>query len=363
MNKYTSNRVKTKDKEALSEDRYDYLGLNQAEPNLGYPGEKIGGIPLSENYYKLITIDGGNLMDRYWVTEAPAILSNGLSIYDEGILVGTADSISKINFEGDFIKATAAGSISTVTFGPPVGNEGRVVFANNSGSFSLSDKLLFDSSVGILTVSNRFDVGVGGTIFTVKNFNVGINTTNPIERLHVNGNAFIDGLLTAKNIDISSGIVSFTTLNTVYLKDSNDSTGNPNQILASTGVGVSWVDGGKVDGSWTNNVGVRTDNVTYTNNTGALLYVSATPGIDRIAENLTEIQLAGSFSIAEVDGIEVARTRDNGTANADFLFMNVDFLVPNGSNYNVKVYNSTGSQWISSITTYSWSEMQFGISF
>ena len=363
MTKYTSNRVKTTDKEALNQDRYDYLGLNQAEPNLGYPGEKIGGIPLSENYYKLITIDGGNLMDRYWVTESPAILSNGLSVYDEGILVGTADSISKINFQGDFIKATAAGSISTVTFGPPDGNEGRVVFADNIGSFSLSDKLLFDSSVGILTVNNRFDVGVGGTIFTVKNFNVGINTTNPIERLHVNGNAFIDGLLEAKTIDISSGIVSFTTLNTVYLKDSNDSTGNPNQILASTGVGVSWVDGGKVNGSWTNNVGVRTDNVTYTNNTGSLLYVSATPGLDRAALNLLTNQTAGSFAIAEVDGIEVARTRDNGTFAADFVFLNVKFFVPNGSSYIVKVYNNVGTQWISSCTTYSWSEFQFGISF
>jgi hypothetical protein len=331
--------------------------LEQSEPNLGYPGEKIGGLPLSQNYYKLITIDGGSLMDRYWVTESPATLSNGLSIYNEDVLVGSADSVSKLNFQGDLIQASSSGSISTVTFGPAAGNDGRVVFVDGSGSFALSDKLLFNSSSGILNVTEGFDVGTGGTIFTVKNFNVGINTSNPTERLHVNGNVLIDGTLEVENL--VSVAATFTTVKTTYLKDINDSTGNTTQILSSTGAGVSWTNSPKADGSWTNNAGIRTDNVTYTNTTGSLLYVSATPGIDRDGEGLSSTQVAGSYSIAEVGGIEVARTRDNGTANTEFVFLNVKFFVPNGSSYNVKVYNKTGTQWISAITTYSWSEFQF----
>jgi hypothetical protein len=357
MPNYFSKKVKTTPNSGLSTDRHLFLNLEQAEPNLGYPGEKTVGIPLSENYYKLITIDGGTLSDRYWLKEPPASFSaNGISIYDENILVGTADSVSKINFKGDFIKVTASGSISTVTFGPPEGSEGRVVFADGNGSFSLSDKLLFNSSSGILTVRNQLDVGVGGTIFTVKDYNVGINVSNPTERLHVNGNALIDGSLKTKTIN--SGIGTFTTIKTTYLIDSNNSIGSANQILSSTGDGVLWVDKG-IGGSWTDNVSTKTHNVTYTNNTGSLLYVSATPGIDRDARGLTAGQIAGSYAIAEVNGIEVARTRDNGTANTEFLFLNVKFFVPNGSSYIVKVYNTTGTQWLSNITTYSWSEFKF----
>ena len=360
MQKYLSQKLKTTPNSGLSSDRHLYIGLEQAEPNLGYPGEKSSSIPLSENYYKLITIDGANLMDRYWVIESPAKLTNGLSIYDENVLVGTASSVSKLNFNGDFIEATASGgSISTITFGPPAGNNGKVVFVNGSGSFSLSDKLLFNPSAGILTVNNRFDVGIGGTIFTVKDYNVGINTTNPTARLHVNGNVRIDGILEAENI-FSTGISTFATLSVTQLKDSNNSAGTLGQVLSSTGVGVSWANS-SVSGNWTNNVAIRTDNVTYTNTTGSLLYVSATPGIDRDAEGLSSVQVAGSYSIAEVDGIEVARTRDNGTANTEFLFLNAKFFVPNGSNYIVKVYNTIGTQWISSITTYSWSEFKFGL--
>jgi len=357
MPKYFSKKVKTTPNIGLSSNRHLFINLEQSEPNLGYPGEKIGGLPLSQNYYKLITIDGGSLMDRYWVTESPATLSNGLSIYNEDVLVGSADSVSKLNFQGDLIQASSSGSISTVTFGPAAGNDGRVVFVDGSGSFALSDKLLFNSSSGILTVTEGFDVGTGGTIFTVKNFNVGINTSNPTERLHVNGNVLIDGTLEVENL--VSVAATFTTVKTTYLKDINDSTGNTTQILSSTGAGVSWTNSPIADGSWTNNAGIRTDNVTYTNTTGSLLYVSATPGIDRNAEGLSESQVAGSYSIAEVGGIEVARTRDNGTVNAEFVFLNVKFFVPNGSSYNVKVYNPTGTQWISSITTYSWSEFQF----
>jgi hypothetical protein len=366
MPNYFSKKVKTTPNNKLSSDRNLFLNLEQAEPNLGYPGEKSGGIPLSQNYYKLVTTDSGTLNDRYWLTEPPANFSaNGISIYDENILVGTAGSVSKINFLGEFIRVTASGSISTVTFGPPEGNNGRVVFTDNNGNLSFSDKLLFNPLSGILTVGSQFDVGIGGTIFTIKNDNVGINVSNPSERLHVNGNVRITGLLQTQNINVNSGIATFTTIKTSYLRDSNNSIGSANQILSSTDNGLLWINKG-IGGSWIDNSGIRTDNVTYTNNTGSLLYVSATPGIDRIAENListgpaggSEI-VAGSYSIAEVDGIEVARTRDNGTFAAEFIFLNVKFFVPNGSSYVVKVYNTTGTQWLSSITTYAWSEFKF----
>ena len=283
---------------------------------------------------------------------------SGISIFEDRYLVEPANKINIINFKGSEITASASGNISTITAAINVSGStsGQVVFIENS-DFQTSQKLSFDPSVGILTTNNGINVGY---LFnsTINGVGIGMDYPSPTNKLQVNGNALITD--TIKSQYLFADTIAVSIAGASILQDSNGNTGNQNQVLSSTGIGVSWVDPiTDVSGTWGGLTGVRTDNVTYTNNTGALLYVSATPGIDRIAENLTAAQVAGSFSIAEVDGIEVARTRDNGTANADFVFLNVKFFVPNGSNYNVKVYNSTGSQWISSITTYSWTELEF----
>jgi hypothetical protein len=283
---------------------------------------------------------------------------SGISIFEDRYLVGSANKINIINFEGNVINASASGNISTITAAINVSGStsGQVVFIEN-GDFQTSQKLSFDPSVGILTTNNGINAGY---LFnsTINGVGIGIDYPYPTNKLQVNGNALITD--TIKSQYLFADTITINIAGASILQDSNGNTGNANQLLSSTGVGVSWVDPiTDVSGTWGGLTGVRTDNVTYTNNTGSLLYVSATPGIDRVARNLTPQQIAGSTSIAEVDGIEVARTRDNGTQNTEFLFMNVDFLVPIGSNYNVKVYTAEGSQWLSSITTYSWTELEF----
>jgi hypothetical protein len=280
---------------------------------------------------------------------------NGISIFKDGFLYGPANNINQINFSGNILSASASGNISTITATVNVSgsNLGEVVFTDTN-DFTTSTKLYFNSSVGILTVSDGIFVKdwFGATIN-----GVGIGRNYSSETLHVAGNALSTII---ESEDFNADILTVDTIKTTYLKDINDSTGNTTQILSSTGAGVSWTSiFNTISGQWGGQTGIRTDNVTYTNTTGSLLYVSATPGIDRNVEGLSKSQVAGSYSIAEVGGIEVARTRDNGTENSEFVFMNVDFFVPNGSSYNVKVYNKTGTQWISSITTYSWSEFQF----
>ena len=278
---------------------------------------------------------------------------NGISIFKDRFLSGPANSINQIYFKGNIINASASGNISTITCSVNVsGNYGELVFIENN-NFQTSQKLSFNPTVGILTTSAGIDVK---DWFISRTSGVGIGLGNPTEKLHVNGKALFSDIeyknFISDNLDVSN-------LTVTSIKDSNNSAGTLDQILSSTGVGVSWKSPLDISGTWGGQTGIRTDNVTYTNTTGSLLYVSATPGIDRDAEGLLEIEISGSYSIAEVDGIEVARTRDNGTANTEFLFMNVDFFVPNGSNYIVKVYNNTGTQWISSITTYAWSEFEF----
>jgi hypothetical protein len=355
MPNYFSKKVKTTPNNKLSSDRNLFLNLEQAEPNLGYPGEKSGGIPLSQNYYKLVTTDSGTLNDRYWINDdSDSLTVSGINIFKDNILVGTANSINAINFNGNAINASAAGNISTITVAIDSNFGVGVVFIDNN-NFSTSSKLSFSPSVGILTVSDG--LFVQDFFFSTIN-GVGIGSKYPSEKLYVDGNSIITNNTRPEYLISENGDIN--TIKTSYLRDSNNSTGSANQILSSTGAGVSWVSAiTDISGTWGGQTEIRTHNVTYTNNTGSLLYVSATPGIDRIAENLTPIQIAGSTSIAEVDGIEVARTRDNGTQNTEFLFLSVDFFVPAGSSYNVKVYTASGTQWLSSITTFSWSEFEF----
>ena len=111
--RYLSGRTKVTSFAGLHTDRHLYVHPGEVEPNLGYPGEK--SIPISNTYYRLVTIDGGGPYDRYWQAIPPATLVSGISIFDEGNLVGTANSVSKINFVGSAVSATASGSISTVT--------------------------------------------------------------------------------------------------------------------------------------------------------------------------------------------------------------------------------------------------------
>ena len=111
--RYLSGRTKVSSFAGLHTDRHLYVHPGEVEPSLGYPGEK--SIPISNTYYRLVTIDGAGPYDRYWQAIPPATLVSGISIFDEGNLVGTANSISKIDFVGAAISATASGSISTVT--------------------------------------------------------------------------------------------------------------------------------------------------------------------------------------------------------------------------------------------------------
>ena len=190
--RYLSGRVKVTNNAGLGTDRHLYLNPSDAEPNLGFPGEK--SIPLSGTYYRLITIPNGSVYDRYWQPDTPASLVNGISIFDEGVLVGTANSISKINFVGSAITATASGSISTVSVSPP-GEDKQILF-NKLGDFGAAPNLSYDYS------NNR----------------VGIGTTNPTQPLHIEGDFRLGGAVW----------------------DQHNIVGAAGSILISTGTGISW---------------------------------------------------------------------------------------------------------------------------
>lgn len=118
----------------------------------------------------------------------------------------------------------------------------------------------------------------------------------------------------------------------------------------------------------------RVHNTTYTNNSGKLIHVSATVGLDNgttgvaggVSQTITGTEVAGSNARAFIVSpsnvtTEVSNIRDNGAANTQYSFYNCRFFVPVGYDYYIRVYNSDDVQWTSGPLTFTWSELEFAL--
>ena len=225
MPKYLSGRVKRTPQGALSDDRYQYLGLEQAEPNLGDPTAALPSVPVGQQYQVVSIVNYPG--ERYWIQKSGGIIPGSISLFDEGSLVGTADSITQVDFRGNAINVVAdpyvdgvsTGVAGTVTVRPP-GDNGSVLF-KSSNDFATSANLVFDTTVGILTVGKGLDVGIGGTFFTVVPGTgyVGILTAAPTQELHLLGNFRLEE----------------------HLYDYSNSKGAQGNILSRGATGVEWI--------------------------------------------------------------------------------------------------------------------------
>ena len=178
--RYLSGRSKIIGFSGLSTDRHLYVESGQVEPNLGFPGEK--SLPVSSTYYKLITVPNGSTYDRYWQEDTPATLVNGISIFDEGTLVGTANTVSKLNFVGAAVTATASGTISTITvtpvsistLAPPNPRSGDLWWDSDEGELNVyyqdinsAQWVIANSGIGTTSGSGGGGGGAGGANVTV----------------------------------------------------------------------------------------------------------------------------------------------------------------------------------------------------
>jgi hypothetical protein len=265
MAKYLTGRENVREFSGLSTDRHLYLGLEEAEPNLGYPGEKP--LAVAERYYTLVTIDNGTTYDRYWTAAAPAEITGGISIYDEGNLVGTANSVSKINFVGRGVTATASGSISTITVqqtivtvseNPPIDNfpgdlwwdsvtgDLRIYYTDsdssqwvdaNGGSqinpwvySEITNGISTTSAVGIGTTSGDSYLTVGPVGYSSESI-----TANGLVK--INGNLSVGVVSTSDNLFIGSNKSLHLGINTFYKGLSPGSDGGVDLYFGPTGIG------------------------------------------------------------------------------------------------------------------------------
>ena len=102
MPKYLSGRQKLRASNRLTEDRYQYLGLDQAEPNLADPLTSPG-VP-SGTQYQLIAVAGYDGR-RYWVPVGGSVIPGAITVFDEGTPVSSASSITQMNFVGAAVTA------------------------------------------------------------------------------------------------------------------------------------------------------------------------------------------------------------------------------------------------------------------
>jgi sugar lactone lactonase YvrE len=103
-----------------------------------------------------------------WITAAPADAITGLTVRDEGTIVGGANSVSQFDFVGSNISVASTAGIATITI------------ADNLVGTALS--------VSGITTTGTLNVGTGGTIITTTTAgSVGIKTTNPQSTLDVRG--------------------------------------------------------------------------------------------------------------------------------------------------------------------------------
>jgi len=256
MGKLISGKVKRRLQTDITSDRYEYLGLDQAEPNLGDPlvgPSSIGAKPIPPGpQYILVSV--GNTGDRYWIPNQGGIIPGSISIFNEtsenNQLVGGLSSTTQLTLIGNSINAVGFlnndGSPApnvNVTVSPP-GNNGSVLF-KESNDFATSSNLVFNSSVGILTIGSGLNVGSGGTILSVSSIGIGIKTTNATQELDVNGDLRLRG--------------------TIY--DFNNQPGTVQQLLIKNSFGgLIWVNQSTI----TAGAGGTITNIQYHNSAGTV---------------------------------------------------------------------------------------------
>ena len=231
MTKYLSGRVKVRNYTGLTTDRYKYLGLDQAEPNLGNPIGSLPGVP-SGTQFQIVSVDS-RPGERFWVPIQGGLIPGSISVFEEGTLVGTLSSITQLNFVGSGIGVSASnlGIAATITVAPP-GVDNSVLF-KDSGDFATSTGLTFDDSTDLLSIGSALDINNGSRFRVTNTGLVGIGTTNPTQELHVIGDIRLTGTIV----------------------DQNNAAGNTGQVLVKNATGgLSFINQGSVQAGAGGNV-------------------------------------------------------------------------------------------------------------
>jgi len=182
---FQSKRIKRREKTDLAEDRYRYLSLDQAEPDLGDPlvgPSSIGAKPYPETGQAYILASFSNTgidTNRFWVPPSSltglglGLVPGALTIRDEGTLVGSANSFTVLNFVGAGVTVDFVGVAATE-------QTGIATIRINSAAEGSEGQFQYKGSDGFLEAVPEF-------FYYSQNGNIGIGTTIASEKFHVSG--------------------------------------------------------------------------------------------------------------------------------------------------------------------------------
>ena len=176
MAKYFSSSVlsgkrRKPPRERLDPQRYRYLGLEHAEPDLGDPTvgpSSEGANPVkSGDQYIVVAVDGFP-GERFWIPNQGGLIPGSISVFDETNLVGSLSSITQLDFLGAGVKATT----QTV----------KVSTLNLSGNFSFSKDQIV-TQIGNSGVSGAVEFSTTSSgIVTLTNVTGSFNTSGELQQ-------------------------------------------------------------------------------------------------------------------------------------------------------------------------------------
>ena len=142
-----------------------------------------------------VLLTGGIGENPYWAPVSSAAGSfGGITIQDEGNVVGSALSISSLNFVGSNITATGSGIAATITISNNL--VGTALSISGISTFT-NGPVLIGSGTSTGTASQPLQVTGGAYV----SGNLGIGTTTPTSKLQVVGDVLVSGIVTATTFD------------------------------------------------------------------------------------------------------------------------------------------------------------------
>ncbi len=271
----------------------------------------------------------------------------GITIGEEGVVVGTAGQVTNLNFVGASLTAIGSGAGVTVYFDNVVPGiatyasfSGVATYASSSGIASALTSTASVNTTGIITASKLVGDGSGLTgisgskwvttsvgIHTLSN--VGFGTTNPTSALTVQGDVSVSGVSSfqndikvaeysygtnsnqitlgnnkfriyadgsntyLKNYDTNSGGDLYIEADEVFIRKYNG-TETIAQFTEGAGVKLNYQDINKFE---TLGTGVTVTGTTFTNQ----LSVSGIATIGPVATGTTSLYLGGPLKVGEID--------------------------------------------------------------
>ena len=176
MAKYFSSSVlsgkrRKPPRDRIDDQRYRYLGLENAEPDLGDPlvgPSSEGKNPVKSGDQYIIVAVEGFPGERFWIPNQGGLIPGSISVFDETNLVGALSSITQLDFLGAGVKATT----QTV----------KVSTLNLSGNFSFSKDQIV-TQVGNSGVSGAVEFSTTSSgIVTLTNVTGSFNTSGELQQ-------------------------------------------------------------------------------------------------------------------------------------------------------------------------------------